>query len=311
MIATGGQWDPSDRNCYFLAGDARPTRRGEPHPYVLIAVNEVAGGDGNVTPEAHEGIEHLLSIGTRLLVDSGVFWLTNEHKRKHGITMDEALALPPDRIDGFDWLWRSYTNVHRLYGDRAWGFIELDQGGAENKRKTRAKLHDIGISPMPVYHPLNDGWDYFDELATQYDRICCGNIVQAQGPLRIRLLQTIAERHRAYPDLWIHFLGFTPNQWVNAIPVDSCDSSTWLSGLRWGQLSDQCMSRSFGDLPPELIYARGVDENTVDPESQYGQCSEVAAVMASFQQRAWRHWRAALRAGIGMADYPEPDEVAS
>ena len=43
------------------------------------------------------------------------------------------------------------------------------------------------------------------------------------------------ERQRAnFPDVWIHLLGYTPNQWLHALPYyGSCDSSTWLSGIRW------------------------------------------------------------------------------
>ena len=62
------------------------------------------------------------------------------------------------------------------------------------------QAESLGLKPIPVYHPLLDGWDYFDELAAQYDRICFGNIVQAPAATRIRLLHTLWERHRRYPD---------------------------------------------------------------------------------------------------------------
>ena len=59
--------------------------------------------------------------------------------------------------------------------------VEVDQGGRENKIKTRARLEKMGLRPIPVYHPLNDGWDYFDYLAENYDRICMGNVVNAEA----------------------------------------------------------------------------------------------------------------------------------
>ena len=49
--------------------------------------------------------------------------------------------------------------------------------GAEVATATPA--HAEGLAPMPVYHPLNDGWDYYDELAGSHDRVCIGNLVQA------------------------------------------------------------------------------------------------------------------------------------
>jgi hypothetical protein len=52
------------------------------------------------------------------------------------------------------------------YADRLSGYTELDQGGRDHKRRTRTRLHDLGLNPIPVYHPFNDGWDYFG--AEQY-----------------------------------------------------------------------------------------------------------------------------------------------
>lgn len=128
--------------------------------------------------------------------------------RAHGLTMDQALSLAPDDIDGFDWLLDRYVRVHDRFADRMWGIIELDQGGADRKRETRAHLRSLGINPIPVYHPMLDGWEYFDELASTNDRICFGNVVQASVPMRHRLLMTAYERKRAYPHLWIHLLGY-------------------------------------------------------------------------------------------------------
>ena len=62
-------------------------------------------------------------------------------------------------------------------------------------------LEQMGLRPIPVYHPFNDGWDYFDYLAERYDRICFGNVVQADRETRKRLVATAWERHRKYPHL--------------------------------------------------------------------------------------------------------------
>ena len=190
MIKTGGKWDPQDRPVIWLAAATSAIQRGDiprSHNYVLVAVNEIN------TAKDIEFIEKLIDDGAHLLLDSGIFWLTNEHKRKHNITMDEALALAPDEIDNFDWLWDRYTNLVKRLENKVWGYMELDQGGAKNKRITRQKLHDLGINPIPVWHPLNDGPEYFDELAENYDRMCLGNIVQANIQTRLRLLHTLWE----------------------------------------------------------------------------------------------------------------------
>jgi len=59
--------------------------------------------------------------------------------------------------------------------------------------------------------------------------------VQAGSADRKRLLATLAERRQRWPNLWVHGLGLTPSTLTVAYPMDSCDSSTWLAGARWGQ----------------------------------------------------------------------------
>jgi hypothetical protein len=147
--------------------------------------------------------------------------------------MDEVIMLDPSELPGFDGLFARYCEVIRYLGDRCWGYIEIDQGGRENKMKTRARLEQLGFRPIPVYHPLLDGWDYFDYLAERYDRICFGNMALTSRSTRLRLAATAWERRRKYPHLWIHLLGLTTNEISNAYPLDSCDSSTWNGLVRW------------------------------------------------------------------------------
>lgn len=249
----GGTFDPAGRPLYFAAG--LDWTGGMPRwpPYVLVAVNDMP-----TESDERERLQVHLDAGRSVLLDSGIFWLTNQHKRAHGVTMDDALGLAPEEIDGFEELYGRYVQLVRRYGDRLWGYIELDQGGAANKRRTRARLEAEGITPMPVYHPLNDGWDYFDELARGYDRICFGNIVQAALPVRLRLLHTMWERHRSYPDLWIHVLGLTASEWMLSAPPDSCDSSAWLYPLRWSSIkTESAMLRKTRGLGPGFRYNPG------------------------------------------------------
>ena len=257
IIQTDGSWDYKGRNQYFLATDKKRSNHLLEakliHPYLLVAVNEIDEG-------MQVSMEGLRSLGVNWFIDSGIFNLTNEHKRKHDISMDEALSLAPDEIDGFDELFEKYVALLEVWKDKAWGYIELDQGGRENKIKTRKRLEDMGFKPIPVYHPLNDGWDYFDYLAERYDRICFGNIVQAPPPVRKRLLATAFERKQKYPHLWIHILGYTPNETMNAYPIDSADSSSWLSVVRWSGYSPRSALKSFGDMGEEFQYRLGETE---------------------------------------------------
>lgn len=289
---SGGRFDPADRYVYFLATNpstlALLAEPPEPRlaEYTLCAVNELDGA------AQRRAFEELLRSGSRVLLDSGIFNLANTHAKRHGLTHDIALSMAPDEIDGFDHLYDLYCSLVTEYRDDLWGVIELDQGGAANKRITRARIEsDIpGFVPMPVYHPANDGWDYFDELASQYDRLCCGNVVQAAVPDRERLAMTFYERAGRYPYLWVHLLGYTPTGLTNAMPPQgSCDSSTWLSGSRWGGTSVKTRgmlhpsSAWSGDV--RFAYAPGADrEGDRGTSSGY----RFEAYLSRMTQRSWR-----------------------
>lgn len=266
MIETQGNWDPARRGVFFQAGgwggDKMNVARLDPTLQVpnLCAVNDFAevGRPLKMSGRVWEQLMVSIDNGSPTFLDSGIFNLTNRHMRAHGTTMDQALALAPEEIDGFDWLFDVYCELTSAIGDDLWGYNELDQGGLENKRRTRKRLEAEGLRPIPVYHPLNDGWDYFDELATGYDRICYGNLVQASKPARIRLLLAAMERHQDYPDLFIHFLGLTPNEWQFGLPFDSADSSSWSYSFRFAP-SEQFrgMGKTVSKSPQPWWMARG------------------------------------------------------
>jgi len=242
-------------------------------PYTLVAVSELLGSE--------QVLIERLDKGHTVMLDSGIFSMTQRHMRSHpGMTMDEALALAPSDIDGFDELFARYVQIVEKYEDRLWGYVELDQGGIENKKLTRAKLEEMGLRPIPVYHPLNDGWDYFDELARSYDRICVGNIVQASTALRVRLLATIWERHRRYPHLWIHGLGYTATALLHGYPVESVDTSTWFAPVRWGQVAKQITA----DLE-SLTHHQGHARYVYGDQDSYDKSVAVAARSAPTTRR--------------------------
>jgi hypothetical protein len=266
-------------------------------PFVLLAVNEMP----NESAE-EEVLRPVLDAGLPVLLDSGIFWLTSQHMKAHRVSMETALALSPEEIDGFAELYERYVQLVRRYGDRLWGYIELDQGGAVNKRRTRARLEAEGLAPIPVYHPLNDGWDYFDELAAGYDRMCVGNTVSASHAVRLRLLYTIWERRRAYPDLWVHILGLTANEWILSAPPDSCDSSTWLSPLRWPTVNtESAMLHKTPDLGPQFSYHLGKDKQAGrERVDAFNLCAESVLAM----NLVWEHATRAVTRITGLSPYP-------
>ena len=302
MIATDGTWNPDERGLYFLAGSfmksafelvagPRPTR-------FLVALNDLVAVDQEPGDELAL-LDYHLALGHDVFLDSGVFWLTNRHKDAHGVSMNDALALHPTEIDHFDWLYDSFVTVCTRYRDRLWGYTEIDQGGAERKRETRAKLHAAGLNPIPVYHPLNDGWDYFDELCTTHDRVAFGNVVQAARPTRMRLLATGTERHREYPGTFIHWLGLTPCDLTLAYPFDSCDSSSWLGAARWASNSATSMSHARFATPHEASYRLGDGASSVWQRA-------ALFIEQDARQTIIDHWSQRLTNELDFVTYPVP-----
>lgn len=288
MIKTAGnRFDPTGPNLYFIA--AQPDFL---EGAVGVSQNHLCAVDGILTEEAMATCRRIVDADVNLFIDSGVFALTNVHARTHGTSMDEALGLAPEEIDGFDQLFARYIEVCSAIGDISWGYIEFDQGGRENKIKTRTKLEALGLRPIPVYHPINDGWDYFDFLASRYDRICFGNIVQAGPAARVRLLATAFERRRKYPHLWIHVLGIEPNETLFSMPQHSCDSSNWLNAVRWGTVRERACGKRFGDFDNSIIYpySDGAGQKLVSTTgSMYRKSLRVLAYQAHALTINWRN----------------------
>lgn len=252
VVATAGKWDRDEWPVYFAASKPDTLVHAyRLHHHLLVAVNELTG------EHQMKFLRRFFRHGNAMLIDSGVFWLSTQHAKRHGLKMNEALSLAPTEVDGFDTLYDRYLSLISELGDQSWGYIEIDQGGRENKIKTRAKLEAAGLRPIPVYHPLNDGWDYFDELASRYDRICLGNVVMADMETRKRLLATAWERRRKFPHLWIHALGVTASEMLAAWPMNSSDSSTWLSSIRWGFQSAVVANKRCWDLDRGFNYPLG------------------------------------------------------
>lgn len=280
----GGRFNPAAPFSYFLATGvtrhleslkALPNEGIHQYPHVLVAANEIG------TPKELSTLAELVDQRA-VLLDSGIFNLTITHARAHGMSMDTALSLPPEEIDGFEALYDRYCSLVTRFSDRLWGAIELDLGGPQVKPETRARIiGDTGVTPIPVVHPRTDGWDYYDAHAAAYDRVCVGNLVKAVGLDRIRLIHALSERSRRdHPDTWHHLLGVTPSQLTHAVPVrGSCDSSTWLNGVRWlKSWRTGAMASSFAHFPSDFWYLSARQSSS--GESSYYRADGVALVTA-------------------------------
>jgi hypothetical protein len=279
----GGAYDPADQPLYFISSSTAATKiAGAYHDSILFAVNELRGEQDRAV------LQQFFASGAKILLDSGIFSLGMAHGRAHNLGFYEVLQLAPEQIDGFDQLEAAYIELATAYADRLWGYVELDQGGQANKIRVRARLEARGLRPIPVYHPLVDDPAYFDYLGQRYDRICIANVVQSPIEVRRRILATVWERKRKYPQLWIHVLGYTPDPLLSAYPFESADSSTFLAAMRWGLALDRAFGKPL-ELRRGLVPARVADGADADSPRGQNKAVRLAGMLSNAQERIWSH----------------------
>lgn len=277
----GGTFDPDEGPVNFVAATAHDAIDAVTlATHVLVALNELE------SPNQIKAFEDLLNTGRhKVFLDSGIYAINAAYMREHP---EEKLSMriPPDEMPGFHELRAKYVETVKRYEDRLWGYVELDQGGYLYKPTTRAALEAEGVRPIPVFHPMIDPPEYFDFLASQYDRICVG--VPRHQFLRKRLYNTVWQRWQPFRHRlrWIHALGFSPSHLARALPFSSYDSSTWAEPMRWGVMREHADGKQFSQLPKDFLYSY-----EAAPESDRGsnKATRIAMIAPHMQQHALRH----------------------
>lgn len=144
--------------------------------------------------------------------------------------------------NGFDWdnYVKQYAQFIIANGNKL--FFELDIDivvGLAKVEYYRKYLEDrTGISPIPVWH-ASRGKDYFLRMCEQYPYVAIGTTGAMEEGKRIRknpmVLKWFIDKAHQYGKK-IHGLGFTDTKFLPYLNFDSVDSTTWLSGGRYGQL---------------------------------------------------------------------------
>lgn len=293
MIETaGGRYDPEARPIYFIATLLSwGWNEYLQHDYWLIPLNDIREKRLPVVDEAVE-------MGRVMLLDSGIYSLVADFARDNFLPFNQALAIHPDGMAGFSRLYQDYIDFVAAYEDDLWGYIELDIGGPKVKTELRKRLENNGFRPIPVYHPLTDPPEYVGHLLENYDRIAMGNFAQSPPTTRRVLIRLAWRLKQHYPGRWIHLLGATASQNTIAYPVDSVDSSTWSSGLRWPE--------------SQAVYAAATQVSKLSMDYQYyigddGDRSRdrgamLGSYIAGFLHRTWRGWFADLASSAAELD---------
>lgn len=154
------------------------------------------------------------------LLDSGAFTFMNQSKN-HKVDWDEYI----EEYAAF---------INKLDIDL---FFELDIDvlvGIEEVERLRTKLEKLtGKKCIPVWH-VSRGHDYWLKMIKEYDYVAIGGIVTKEiRPKQYPIFtQLIKEAH--IENCKVHGLGFTNLKGLEKYRFDSVDSTSWLSGNRFG-----------------------------------------------------------------------------
>lgn len=156
------------------------------------------------------------------ILDSGIFSYLNSR--------------PSDDVD-----WEKYVdNYAKVVVEKGIrNYVEVDAdaiiGLAETER-LRARLEkQVGWKSMPVWHTTR-GYDKWLEICRDYDYICIAGFASKDilRPQFKYLYKFLSDAHKY--NTRVHGLGFTNMEWLPKLKFYSVDSSSWVSGSRYGHM---------------------------------------------------------------------------
>lgn len=170
--------------------------------------------------KSQEWMFPLIKEFKNFLLDSGAFTFMNQSKN-HDIDWDAYIEEYADFINKLD------IDL----------FFELDIDsvvGIDEVERLRHKLEKLtGKKAIPVWH-VSRGHAYWLKMIKEYDYVAIGGIVTKEiRPKQYPIFtQLIKEAH--IENCKVHGLGFTNLNGLKKYRFDSVDSTSWLSGNRFG-----------------------------------------------------------------------------
>lgn len=170
-------------------------------------------------------VEEILSSFPYCFLDSGAFSFREQMK-------DEGLTTREMEHELQQYL-KEYYNFLKEYGHRFFVVAELDVGNMYEKTKNREKLLELGLDNLlPVIH-RRDTRAYIEFLCKKYPYVALGSV---PGFSTNELFRYVGSRLRiaAKYGTRIHGFAITDIEVMKKFPFFSCDSTTWLSGAKYG-----------------------------------------------------------------------------
>jgi hypothetical protein len=156
------------------------------------------------------------------ILDSGIFTYLNGKTTKN-----------------IDWEKYVFEYSNFIIKHKIKNYIEVDIDkivGLKEVENLRYKLEKkVGYKCMPVWH-LNRGYDKWLEICNDYDYICFGAFItdglSSKKYIGIKRFLTDAKKNNCK----VHGLGFTNFKYLKHLKFYSVDSTSWVSGNRYGHI---------------------------------------------------------------------------
>ena len=191
-------------------------------------------------PRFHETLEPLMDWPVRKYLDSGLYTLMrqfdvsrtkNTRAKKNPLTAREAYLK----------LAREYANYLTQYSYLWDHIVELDVDqilGEQYTRTTRKILRGIvGDKLLPVWH-VSGGDESWQRLINEFKYVAIGGDIAtiSQSSSSMKMMYRVMVQQAHDKGVLVHGLGDTTRGSFHEIGWDTADSSSWLSGARFGRL---------------------------------------------------------------------------
>lgn len=154
------------------------------------------------------------------LLDSGAFTFITGTKKKTVKEMDEYV--------------HRYAEFIKTHGIKYYFEMDVDEMGLDNVERWRKYLETYtGVKCIPVWH-YGRGFDYWEKMIREYDYVSIGGIVGSglSDELLGMYRKMVISAHRN--NCKVHGLGFTSLKKLEYVGFDTVDSTSWLSGAKYG-----------------------------------------------------------------------------
>jgi hypothetical protein len=217
---------------------------------------------------------------------------------------------------GVDINLREYAAWLKRWSHYLTAYSNLDViGNAEQTRVNQARLEDLGLKPLPVFH-TGEPWSYLEWYIERYQYMALGGMVPYLRDHKLLMPWLIQAFKMAKGRTVYHGFGCTNWTIVKALPWYSIDSTSWLSAARYGQvpLFDDVKGGfaqfDLGNYKTIYRHAELIRKHGFDPERfadrSKNKRQEILAIAALSYMRA-EQWLRAHHGAITIPNAPDPD----